>query len=72
MIISIKEDNMTISVELEEDNWDKKPSCEDAMLAAFDALRRVYPVESVIEAYYRIDPECLGIRNEDDPVSTQA
>lgn len=68
MIISIKEDNVTISVELEEDDWDKTPSCEDAMLAAIDALRRVFTVESVTRAYYRIDPERLGLRDKDDPV----
>ena len=68
MTISIKQDNVTIAVELEEDDWDKTPSCEDAMLAAFDALRRVFPIESVTRAYYRIDPECLGLRDEDDPV----
>ena len=68
MTISIKQDNVTIAVELEEDDWDKTPSCEDAMLAAFDALRRVFPIESVTRAYYRINPESLGLRGKDDPV----
>lgn len=68
MTISIKQENVTIAVELEEDDWDKTPSCEDAMLAAFDALRKVFPIQSVTRDYYRIDPECLGLRDEDDPV----
>lgn len=63
MIISIKQDNVTISIELEED-----ASCEDAILIAFNALRRVFPIESVSRAYYRIDPEFLGLRDKDDPV----
>lgn len=68
MAISIKQDNETIAVELEEDDWDKTPLCEDEMLVAIDALRRVFPIESVTRAYYRIDPECLGLRDKDDPV----
>lgn len=68
MTISIKQDNVTIAVELEEDDWDKTLSCEDAMLAAFDALRRVFPIESVTRAYYRIDPNSLGPWDRDDPL----
>lgn len=38
------------------------------MIAAFDILSRIFPEESVIRAYYRIDPDCLNYRKEDDPV----
>ena len=38
------------------------------MLAAFDAKRRVFPLESVTEAYYWIDPDSIGLRDKDDPV----
>ena len=68
MTISIKEDNLTVAVELEENDFDKSVSCEDAMIAAFDVLGRIFPEESVTRAYYRIDPDRLGLRKEDDPV----
>ena len=68
MTISIKEDNLTVAVELEENDFDKSVSCEDAIIAAFDVLGRIFPEESVTRAYYRIDPDRLGLRKEDDPV----
>ena len=68
MTISIKEDNLTVAVELEENDFDKSVSCEEAMIAALDVLSRIFPEESVIRAYYRIDPDGLGLRKEDDPV----
>ena len=68
MTISIKEDNLTVAIELEENDFDKSVSCEEAMIAAFDVLSRIFPEESVTRAYYRIDPDCLNYRKEDDPV----
>ena len=68
MTISIKEDNLTVAIELEENDFDKSVSCEEAMIAAFDVLSRIFPEESVTRAYYRIDPDSLVIRKEDDPV----
>lgn len=68
MTISIKEDNLTVAVELEENDFDKSVSCEEAMIAALDVLSRIFPEESVTRAYYRIDPDRLNYRKEDDPV----
>lgn len=68
MTISIKEDNLTVAIELEENDFDKSVSCEEAMIAAFDVLSRIFPEESVTRAYYRIDPDGLVIRKENDPV----
>ena len=68
MTISIKEDNPTVAIELEENDFDKSVSCEEAMIAAFDVLSRIFPEESVTRAYYRIDPDRLNYRKEDDPV----
>lgn len=41
MIISIKQDNLTVAVELEEDGYEKSVSCEELLLAAYDAISRI-------------------------------
>lgn len=67
MTISIKEDNLTVSVELGRDMaWDDEVSCEDAVQAALDALIRVFPMESVSMTIRRIDPETLTIGEKRD------
>ena len=66
MTISIKQDNLTVAIELKEDDFEKGVSCEEAMIAVFDVLRRVFSEKSVTQAYYRIDPECLDYREESD------
>lgn len=42
MIISIKQDNLTVAVELEEDGYEKSVSCEELLLAAYDAISRIF------------------------------
>ena len=68
MTISIKEDNLTVAVELEENDFDKSVSCEEAMIAALDVLSRIFSQESVTRAYYQIDLDSLiGESHLDNP-----
>ena len=57
MVISIKQENLTVSVELEENGYDKVVRCEEVMAAAFDIISRIYCEELVQEAYYKIEPD---------------
>jgi len=68
MIISIKQDNLTVAVELEEDGFDKSVSCEELMLAAYDVISRVFSQKAVVNAYYNTNPDTFTIRDDDDPV----
>ena len=36
MVISIKNDNLTVAVELEEDGFEKTVSCEELLIADYD------------------------------------
>ena len=69
MTISIKQGNLTVAVDLEENDFDKSVSCEELMLAAFDIIGRVFSQTAVIKAYYRLDPDTMDFRREDDPVT---
>lgn len=51
MVISIKNDNLTVAVELEENGFDKTVSCEEILLAAYDIISRVFSQTGVIRAY---------------------
>ena len=62
MVISIKQDNLTVSVELDEDGFDKSVSCEELMLEAYDIIGRVYSDKAVVKAYYRTDPDRMAER----------
>ena len=68
MIISIKQDNLTVAVELEEDGFDKSVSCEELMLAAYDVISRVFSQKAVVNAYYNTNPDTFTIRDDDDPI----
>ena len=68
MLISIKQDHLTVAVELEEDGFEKSVSCEEVMLAAYDIIGRVYSDKAVVKAYFRTDPDRMTERNDDDPV----
>ena len=68
MIICIKQRNLTVSIDLGEENSEKSISCEEVMLAAFDIISRVFSQRGVIMAYYRLDPDTMSFRSEDDPV----
>lgn len=69
MIISVKQGNITVAAELEEDDFEKSVSCEELMLAAFDIISRIFSDKAVIKAYYRIDPDTMAFRADDDPVT---
>ena len=51
MTISIKQDNLTVAVELEEDGFEKTVSCEELLLAAYDAISRIFTQEGLVRAY---------------------
>ena len=68
MIISLKQDNLTVAVELEENSLNKAVSCEEVLIAAYDIISRVFSEETVVKAYYRTDPDTMTLREDDDPV----
>ena len=63
MQLSLKEDNMTITMNLtpEGDNY---VTAEDVLIAAYDAISRVFSQEAVIRAYHRTDPDTMSLRDE--------
>ena len=68
MIISIKQDNLTVAVEMEEDDFEKSVSCEELLLAAYAAISRIFSQEALVRAYYNPNPDTIDLRDEDDPV----
>ena len=68
MILSIKDRNLTVAVELEEDGFEKTVSCEELLLAAYDAISRIFTQQGLVRAYYRTDPDTMTLRDENDPV----
>ena len=63
MQLSLKEDNMTITMNLtpEGDNY---VTAEDVLIAAYDAISRVFSQEAVIRAYHRTDPDTMALWDE--------
>ena len=68
MTLSIKQDNLTVAVELEEDGYEKSVSCEELLLAAYDAISRIFTQKALVKAYYNTNPDTIDLRDEDDPV----
>ena len=68
MVISIKHHNLTVAVELEEEDFEKSVSCEELLLAAYDIISRVFSQTGLIRAYYATNPDTMAERDEDDPV----
>ena len=68
MIISIKQDNLTVAVELEENGFEKTVSCEELLLAAYNIISRIFSQRQIVEAYYRTDPDNFSVRDDDDPI----
>ena len=70
MQISIKTiDNLTVSVDLPEDeNSDVVVTCNDLMLAAYQAIEHVFGHSATVRAYYETDPYDGILREPDDPV----
>ena len=64
MIISIKQENLTVAVELEEDGYEKSVSCEELLLAAYDAISRIFTQKALVKAYYNTNPDTIAILYE--------
>lgn len=62
MQLSLKEDNMTITMDLTPEG-DNDITAEDVLIAAFDVISRVFSQEAVIRAYYRTDPDTMALRD---------
>ena len=60
MTLSIKQDNLTVAVELEEDGYEKSVSCEELLLAAYDAISRIFTQKALVKAYYNTNPDTIG------------
>ena len=65
MILSIKEDNLTVSIEFPETD-EVKPSAADVLIGAYDVISRIFSQEVVIGAYYSTDPDTMDFRCKDD------
>ena len=61
MVLSLKEHNMTISMEFEE-TTDKEITPEEVLLGAYDILSRVFSQEQVSRAYKNTDPDGMILR----------
>ena len=65
MILSLKDGQMTISIEFVA--TDEKPiTVEEVLIGAYNIISREYSQEEVIKAYYRTDPDTMDLRPEID------
>lgn len=63
MQLSLKEQNMTITMDLTPEG-DTDITAEDVLIAAYDAISRVFSQEAVIRAYHRTDPGTMALRED--------
>ena len=63
MQLSLKEHNMTITMDLTPEG-DNDITAEDVLIAAYDAISRVFSQEAVIRAYHRTDPDTMALRED--------
>ena len=63
MQLSLKEQNMTITMNLTPEG-DNDITAEDVLIAAYDAISRVFSQEAVIRAYHRTDPDTMALRED--------
>jgi len=67
--ISIKKEDLTLSIDLPEDEENEKyVPAQDLLLAAFRQIDYFYSQNALIKAYYNLDPDTLGERDKSDPV----
>ena len=59
MELIIKEGDITYIKSL-----DRYASPEEMLIGAYELISKVYSQQAVIEAYYRTDPDKMGIRND--------
>ena len=62
MLLSIKEENMTISIDLPEDG-ESSATCEDVIIAFLDITSRIFSEEQVKKTYYKVDPGTFSLRD---------
>ena len=63
MQLSLKERNMTITMDLTPEG-DNNITTEDVLIAAYDAISRIFSQEAVIRAYHRTDPDTMALRED--------
>ena len=63
MQLSLKERNMTITMDLIPDG-ENNITAEDVLIAAYDAISRIFSQEAVIRAYHRTDPDTMALRDD--------
>ena len=67
--ISVKKEDLTISIDLLEDADNGKfVTAQDLLLAAFRLVDYFYSQRALIKAYYNLDPDTLDERDKSDPV----
>lgn len=59
MELIIKEGDITYIKSL-----DRYASPEEMLIGAYELISKDYSQQAVIEAYYRTDPDTMGIRND--------
>ena len=59
MELIIKEGDITYIKSL-----DRYASPEEMLIGAYELISKVYSQQAVIEAFYRTDPDTMGIRND--------
>ena len=59
MELIIKEGDITYIKSL-----DRYASPEEMLIGAYELISKVYSQQAVIEAYYRTDPDTMGIRKD--------
>ena len=63
MILSLKDGQMTISIEFVATD-EKSITVEDVLIGAYNIISREYSQEEVIKAYYRTDLDTMDLRPE--------
>lgn len=67
--ISIQEEDLTLSIDLPEDEENEKyVTAQDLLLAAFRLVDYFYSQRALIKAYYNLDPNTLDERDKSDSV----
>ena len=69
MVLSIKDGDLTVSIDIIEDEHQRNQA-ELLLLGMLKAADCVFSSASIIDAYYHIDPDILGIREDDDVIWT--
>ena len=63
MQLILKEQNMTITMNLTPEGYNNI-AAEDALIAAYDAISRIFCRAAVIRAYHRTDPDTMSLRDD--------